>query len=164
MGRVQGERGLQCGEHVTRRNHVDTDPSMCPFNGQTGCQMPDSGFGRVVGRLWLRHVDDGARHGADHDHGAFGLALDEVPSHFAGEKVSAVDIDAPELPHAVRWVLDGVEVFGEAGRCDQVVNLTVILDNVGDDLIDRVVVGHVTEVGRDFGNPACVNCWRSQGL
>ena len=130
---------------------------MCPFNGQTRRQMPDSRFGRVVGRLWLRHVDNGARHGTDHDHGAFGLALHEMSSHLAGEVVSAVNIDTPKLLHAVGWVCYGVEVLGEAGRCDKVINLAVVSDNVGHDLLDRHVVGHVTVVGGDFGNAARVN-------
>ncbi len=129
---------------------------MRPFNSQTGRQMPNGSFGRVVGCLGLRHIDNGARHGADHDHGAFDLALHEMSSYFAGEKVGAVDIDTPELLHAVWRVFDGIEVFGEAGRCDKVVYLAVVFDNVGNNLLDRHVVGHVTVVGRDFRNAACV--------
>ena len=134
---------------------------MCPFDSQAGCQMPDSGFGSIVGRLWLRHVDNGAGHGADHDHGAFDLALHEMPGYFAGEKVCAVNIDTPELLHAIWWVCDGIEIFGEAGRCDKVVDFAVVFDNVGDDVFDRHVVGHVAVVSRDFRNAACVNYRRA---
>ena len=160
---MQGSGGLQCGQHVARSNHVDTDPSVRPFNSQTGRQMSDGGLGRVVGRLRLRHVDNGAGHGADHDHGALGLALHEMPSDLAGEEVRAIDVDTPQLLHAVWRVCDGIEVFGEAGRCNKVVNLAVTLDNVGNDLLDRHVVGHVTVVSRDFGDAACVSCRRPRG-
>lgn len=81
-----------------------------------------------------------------------------MPGYFACEKVSAVNVDTPELLHAVWWVCDGIKVFGEAGRCHQVVNLAVILDNVGNDLLDRHVVGHVTVVGCDFRDATSVNC------
>lgn len=119
--------------------------------------MPDGGFGGVVRRLRLRHVDNGAGHGADHDHRAFDLALHEMPRHFAGEKVRAVDIDAPELLHAVWWVCDGVEVFGEAGRCDEVVDFAVVSDYIGHNVLDRHVVRHVTVVRGDFRNAALVS-------
>ena len=130
---------------------------MCPFDGQTGCEMPNGSFGRVVGRLRLRHVDNGAGHGADHDHGAFGLALHEMSGYFAGEKVSTVNIDAPQLLHAVWWVCYRIKVLGEAGRCNEMINLAMGLDNVGHDLLDRHVVGHVTVVGGDFRDPVYVN-------
>ena len=80
-----------------------------------------------------------------------------MPGYFAGEEVSAVNIDAPELLHAIWWVCDGIKILGEAGRCDKVVNLAVVFDDIGNNLLDRDMVGHVTVVGRDFGNAACVN-------
>ena len=83
-----------------------------------------------------------------------------MPGYFAGEKVSAVNIDTPELLHAIWWVCDGIEVFGKAGRCDKVVNLAVVFDNVSNDLFNRHVVGHITVVGRDFRNAACVSYGR----
>ena len=129
---------------------------MCPFNSQTGRQMPNSSFGRVVGCLGLRHIDNGARHGADHDHGAFDLALHEMSSYFAGEKVGAVNVDTPELLHAVWRVCDGIEIFREAGRCNKVIYLAVVFDNIGNDLLDGHVVGHVTVVSRDFRYAAFV--------
>ena len=130
---------------------------MCPFDGQTGCEMPDGSLGRVVGRLRLRHIDNGAGHGADHDHGALGLALHEMSGHFAGEKVGTVNIDAPELLHAVWRVCYGIEVLGEAGRCNKMIDFAMCLDNVGHDLFDGHVVGHVTVVGGDFRDPVYVN-------
>lgn len=80
-----------------------------------------------------------------------------MPGYFAGEEVSAVNIDTPEFLHAIWWVCDGIEVLGEAGGCNKVVNFAVVFDNIGNDLLDRDVVGHVTVVGRDLGDAACVN-------
>lgn len=80
-----------------------------------------------------------------------------MSGYFAGEEVSAVNIDTPKFLHAVWWVCYGIEVLGEAGRCDKVVDFAVIFDNIGHDVLDRHVVGHVTVVGRDFRDPACVN-------
>ena len=113
--------------------------------------MPNGSFGRVIGRLRLRHIDNGAGHGADHDHGAFGLALHQMPRYFAGEKVCAVDIDTPKLLHAVWWVRNGIEILGKAGRGNQVIYLAVVFDNVSHDILDGYVVRHVAVMGGDFG-------------
>lgn len=80
-----------------------------------------------------------------------------MPGYFAGEKVCAINIDTPKFLHAVRWVCYGIEVLGEAGRCNEVVDFAVIFDNVGHDVLDRHVVGDVAVVGSDFRDPACVN-------
>ena len=80
-----------------------------------------------------------------------------MPGYFAGEKVSAVNVDAPKLLHAVWWVCYGIEVLREAGRCNKMIDFAMGFDNVGHDLLDGHVVGHVTVVGGDFRDPVCVN-------
>lgn len=77
--------------------------------------MPDTGLGGVVRSLGLGNVDDGAGHGADHNHAAGGLTLHEVTGDGGGEEVGAVDVDSPQLAHAVDRVVDGLEVLGETG-------------------------------------------------
>lgn len=99
-------------------------------------------------RLRLRHVDNGAAHAADEDHAALCLALHEVAGDGGGEEVGAVDVDGEQLAHAVDGVVGGVVVLGEAGRRDQVVDLAVLREDVGDARGHRVRVRHVGVVGR----------------
>lgn len=72
----------------------------------------------IVGSLRLRDVDNGARHASDEYHAAGCLALHEVLCDGDREQVCAIDVDAPELPHSVDRVVDGLEVLCEAGRCN----------------------------------------------
>jgi len=145
----------QGSKHVTRRDGVDTDSSVCPLDGQTGAEMTDRSLGRVVWSLWLRHVDNGTRHTANHDHAALGLPLHEMLGHADGEKVGAVNIDAPQLLDAVVWVADCVKVLGEASRSDEVIDLAVIADDLLDDLVDRFRI-------RDIGVVSC-DLWDATG-
>ena len=98
---------------------------MGPLDRQTRRQMPNRRFRGIIRRLWLGHVDDGPGHGPDHDDAARGFALHEVARHAHGEEIGAVDVDAPEFFHPVVGVGDGVVVFGEAGRGDEVVDFAV---------------------------------------
>ena len=64
------------------------------------------------------------------------------------EEVGAVDVDIPELAHAVDGVVDGLEVLGEAGAGDQVVDLAVLHENVVDAALHRLRVGDIRVVRR----------------
>lgn len=140
-------------QHVPGGDAVDADVGVRPFDGQTGGEVADGGLGRVVWRLGLRHVDDGAGHAADHDDAAVGDAasLHQVAGHACREEVCPVDIDAPEFLDPVVRVRLGGEVLGEARRRDEVVDLAVL----GDDLVDAVRytvrVRDVGIVGRHLG-------------
>lgn len=105
-------------------------------------------------RLGLRHVDDGAAHAADEDHAALCLALHEVAGDGGGEEVGAVDVDGEQLAHALDGVVGCVVVLGEARGRDQVVDLAVLREDVGDAGADRFRVRHVGVVGGDLGGPA----------
>jgi len=75
-----------------------------------------------------------------------------------GEKVGAVNVDGPQLAHAVDGVVDGLKVLGEAGRGDEVVDLAVLLNDLGDAGLDRLGVGDVGVVSRDPGDAVgCVS-------
>lgn len=100
----------------------------------------------------LRHVDNGPGHAANEDHAAGALPLHEVAGDGRGKQVCAVDVDAPELAHAVNGVVDGLKVFGEAGRGDEMVNLAMLLDDLGNAGVDGGGVGHVSVVSGDSGN------------
>lgn len=56
VGYVQGR------QHVARRDDIDSNARMGPFNSQAARQMSDGSFGGVVRGLWLWDVDDSARH------------------------------------------------------------------------------------------------------
>lgn len=74
-----------------------------------------------------------------------------MPGDLDGEEVGAVDVDGPELAHAVDGVLGGRVVLGEAGRCDQVVDLAVGGHDLGHTGRDGGRVGNVDVVGGDAG-------------
>jgi hypothetical protein len=102
--------------------------------------------------LWLRHIDDGAGHAADEDHAPWGLAFHQVLRDGDGEQVCAVDVDAPELADAVNRVIDGLEILGEAGGGDEVVDPAVLYDDFGDGGFDGFLGGDVGVVGCYFGD------------
>jgi hypothetical protein len=77
-----------------------------------------------------------------------------VASDGGCEEVGAVDVDSPELAHAVDGVVDGLEVLGETGGCDEVVDLAVSCNDLGDASLDGLGVGDVGVVGGDIGNAA----------
>jgi hypothetical protein len=72
-----------------------------------------------------------------------------MPRHRRRKQIGAVDVDAPQLAHAVDRVGDGLKVLGEAGRGDKVVDLAVRLDDLGDAGLDRCRVRDIGVVGGD---------------
>lgn len=137
---------------------------MRPLHRQAGRQVPDAGLGGVVGSLRLGHIDNGARHAADHDHAARSLALHEVAGDRGGKEVGAVDIDSPDLAHAVDGVVDGLEVLGEPGRGDKIINLAMSLDDLGNTGLDGLGVGNVGKVSRHLGDALGVGVLAAEGL
>ncbi len=140
--------------------------------------MTDGGLGRVVGtvvmlvshlfifgsvpdarlaqdlRLRLRNVDNGTGHAANEDHAARALPLHEMTGDGRSKQVCAVDVDAPELAHAVNGVVDSLKVLREAGRGDEVINLAVLLNDLGNAGVDGRGIGNVGVVSGDFGDAA----------
>ena len=88
-------------------------------------------------RLRLGNVHNGTAHTANEDNATRRLALHEVLGDGGGEEISAVNIDIPQLAHALYGVVDGLKVLSEAGRGDQVINLSMLLDDVLYAGIDR---------------------------
>ncbi len=127
---------LQCSQHVAGADDVDADTCMGPFDGQTRGQMADGCLGCVVGCLRLRDVDDGPGHGSDHDDAALCVSLHQVTGDAGCEQVGPVDVDAPEFLDSIERISDCVEVLGEAGGCDQMVDFAVVLDDFGDRGVD----------------------------
>lgn len=100
-------------------------------------------------RLGLRNVDNGAGHGADHDHGTRSLALHQVTGNAGREKVGTVDVDGPQLAHAVNGVVNGLKVLGETSGGDEGVDLAVRLHDLGNTGVDGLGVGNVSVVSGD---------------
>lgn len=103
-------------------------------------------------RLRLGNVDDGSRHAANQNHATGRLALHEMAGDGGSKQVCTVNIDGPQLAHAVNGIVDGLKVLGEAGGSDEVVNLAMLLDDFGDAGLDRLGVGDVGVVGGDLGD------------
>jgi len=143
---------LQSSQHVAGANTVDSDILGSPLDGEGRSEVSHGSLGGVVGGLRLRHIDDSARHGADHDDVAWGVALHQMLGYARGEQVGAVDVDAPELLHALERVVDCVEVLGKACRGDQVVDPAMLGYYLGQSRAHRVWVGDVGVVGGDFGH------------
>lgn len=104
-------------------------------------------------RLGLGHIDNSTTHGTDEDHAALGLALHEVAGDASGEEVGALDIDSKELTQAVDGVVNGLEVLGKAGGCNEVVDLAMSLQDLGDADPDTLRVADIGEVGSHLGDP-----------
>ena len=145
-------QGLQSCQHVARADAVDTDASMCPLHSKTRSQMSHGCLCSIVRCLRLRHIDNGARHRANHNHTTLRLALHQMPSDLASKEVGPVNVHAPEFPQPIWWVCDSVKVLGETGRRNQMVDLAVVLDDFGDRGFDRLVVRDITEMRRDLGD------------
>ena len=156
-------QGLQSCQHIARADAIDTYASMCPLHSKTRSQMSHGCLCSIVRCLRLRHIDNGARHRANHNHAALCLALHQMPSNLATKEVCPVNIHAPELPEPVWWVCDSIKILGETGRCDQVVDLAVVLDNFGDRRFDRLIVRHIAEMRGDFGNTIVALARKSSG-
>lgn len=138
------KRNPQCGQHIARANAVHTDSRMCPFHCQASREMPDSCFCCIVWRLGLRNVDNGSGHGANHDNTSRRFSLHQVPCHTGGEQIRPINVDSPKLLHTIVWICNGIKVLREACRCHQVVNLAVILDDLGNHGVDRVGIRDVS--------------------
>lgn len=94
-------------------------------------------------RLRLGHVDDGARHASDEDHASRALALHQVLGDGDSEEVCTVHVNAPKLAHTVDRVIDSIVVFGEPCAGDEVVDLSVLLNDLVDAALHRVGIRHV---------------------
>lgn len=94
----------------------------------------------------LRDIYDGTRHATNQDHAARGIAIHQVLGDGGGEEVGAVDIDIPELAHAVNGVVDGLEVLREPSAGYEVVDLSVLLEDVVDAGLHGLRVGHISIV------------------
>lgn len=75
-----------------------------------------------------------------------------MTSNLGGKEVGAVDIDSPQLSHAINWVIDGFKVLCEASGSDEMINLAMLLDNFSNAALDRFGVRHIGEVGCNSGN------------
>lgn len=145
---------LQGSQHIAGTDAVDADIVAGPLDGERGSKMAHGSLGSVVRRLGLGHVDNGAGHAADHDNAAGSLALHQVLGDAGGEEVCAVDVDTPELLHAVERVRDGVEVLREAGRGDEIVDFAVLGKHFRDGGVDGVGARNVGIVCGHIGHSA----------
>ena len=115
--------------------------------------MPDSSLGSVVRCLRLRHVDNGTRHATNADNAAWRTTTHQVLGSLDTEEICSVDVDTPELLHALVRVCDGFVVFAETGGGDEAVDFAVLFDDGREGFGDGLGGGDITEVAGDEGNP-----------
>jgi hypothetical protein len=144
----------QCGKHVARRNAVDADTSMRPLDRETGREMADSSLGRVVRRLGLRNVHNRARHAAYHNDASGCLPLHEVLCNSNCVQICSINVDPPELLHAIMRIRNGIIILGEASRSDQVVDFAMGLQDFLQGLVDGCWARNVAKMCSDFRKPA----------
>lgn len=119
---------------------------MSPLHRQATRQMPHGRFRRIVRRLRLRDVDNRSGHGADEDHAALLLPRHQVLGYRTGPVVRPVEVHRHELLQPVRGVCDCVEVLGEAGRRDEMVNLAMLADYFGQGVVHGISIGDIAVV------------------
>lgn len=146
----------QRGQHVTGADAVDPDVGACPFNSERSGQVSYSSLGGIVRSLRLGNIDNSTGHTTDHDNAARSLALHQMFRNASCKEVCSIHVDAPELLDTVVRVGDGVKIFGETSGSDQVVNLAVLLDDIGEDIVHRIGVGHVGVVSGDPGESVAI--------
>ena len=88
----------------------------------------------------------------------------QVPCHARSKQIGAVDVDAPQLPHSVDRVGDGLKVLREARGRHKIVDLAVLSNDLGDASQYAGLVGDVGVVGCDFGQPRGVGVFLLEGL
>ena len=115
--------------------------------------MPHSSLGRVIRRLRLRYVDNSARHATNANNAARRTATHQVLGSLNTEEICSVDIDSPELLHALVGVGDGFVVFAETGRGDETVDFAVLFDDGGEGLGDGFGGRDIAVVAGHEGNP-----------
>lgn len=142
---------IQSSHHVSGADTVHPDIIRRPLDGKRRRQVPNSSLSSIIRRLGLRHVDHSAGHGTDHHDATGGLAFDQMTSNAGSEQVASINIDGPALLHALRRVVDGIEVLGETRGGDEVVDVAVLGNDVLDGLVDRFGAANIGVVGGDPG-------------
>lgn len=127
---------LQCCEHVTRADAIDTNIGVSPFDSQTANEMSHSGLRGIIWCLGLWNVHNAAAHAANAYDATGRVSAHEVLGGFHGKAVCSIDVHAPKLLHAIVWVANRIVVLCKAGRGDESVNLAVLLQHIGKSLLD----------------------------
>ena len=73
--------------------------------------------------------------------------------HCTGPEVGAIEIHTHQFVEAVRRVCNGVEVLGEAGGGDEMVNLAMSADYLVERASDRIGIRNIAEMRSDFRFP-----------
>lgn len=123
---------------------------MRPFHCQTRGQVSDCCFRCIVRSLWLRHVDNRTGHASYHDDASWRLSLHQMFRHASCEEICAIHIYTPQLLHPFIRIGNGIVVLDETCRGDQMIDLAMFFDDLGQCAGDRIRIRHITVVCRDF--------------
>lgn len=88
--------------------------------------------------LW--NIHNCAAHTTNENHTTGRLTFHKMSCNASCKQVCTVDIHTPQLAQAVDRVVNGLEVLREASARHEVVDLSVLLDNVVDTTLDTSLV------------------------
>lgn len=125
---------------------------MSPLNRQTRSQMSNSRLRSIVRCLRLWNVDNSSRHATNEDHASRRLSLHQVLRDGDSKQVCSIHVDTPQLSYSLNWVVDCLEVLCESCRCDQIVDLAMLRDDLGNGGFDGFLGRYIGVMGSDFGN------------
>lgn len=110
-----------------------TGPLHCERCGK----MANYSLGRVIRRLGLRNIDDGAGHPANDHYAPQRFSLHQVLCDAGGEEVCPIHNDTPQLLRAGVRIGNNAEILGKSGASNQVVHLALLGNDVGDGVINE---------------------------
>lgn len=119
---------------------------VAPLVGEGASHVDAACLGDVVGGLFLREVDDVARHRGGDDEGT-SAALLEVVTNGLSAVESTVQIGLDDLLPVTNGSIKDAAVGGTASVGDERVNLAEVLDDVLDETLNALPVTNITLVG-----------------
>lgn len=156
---VLGDKVGETSVNVSRGDGVDTG-EIAPLVGERLGHVDAAGLGDVVRGLLLGEVGNVAGHGRRDDQRA-GAALLEVRTHGLGAVEGAVQVDVDDVVPGLDGAVQDTRVSGGTGVGDEGIDLTELLDDIGDELGAVLVLVDLALVGLDldsvlFGELLCV--------
>ena len=67
------------------------------------------------------------------------------------EKICSINIHTPKFPHSINGIGNRVKVLGKASRRYQIINSSMLLNNLRQNTSDRIRIGNIAIVSGDLG-------------
>lgn len=145
---VLGDEVGKTSVNVSRRDGVDTG-KVAPLISERLGHVNASSLGDVVRGLLLWEVGNVAGHGRSDDQRS-STALLEVGADSLGAVEGTVEIDVDDVVPGLDGAVKNTRVGGGTSVGDESINLTKLLDNVGNELCAVLVLVDLALVGLDL--------------